>query len=113
MTLSTDLTFKQRVILAVIAGTFALGAAYIAATDSKEVPNNYRPENPTSMSNSSNSVIISNGGNAYSNTNVNIQDNRTSATNGGIAISGNGNNKISINNSSRNSINIDQNSSSH
>lgn len=74
-----SLNFKQKIFLAILAGFFAVLAAYVSKSEKfpyqqVNVPNSHQ-------------IAISNNGNASATSNINIIDNRVTATNGGIAIS--------------------------
>ena len=103
-----DSKFKEKVILALIAGVFMIVAAMLSTSDGGVISSgnhvSYNSNNSsTAIANGGNAIAISNsGGNSssISNTNVSIQDNRVSAGNGGTAISINSNNSdIKIDNS--------------
>jgi hypothetical protein len=62
-----DITFKQKIILAVIAGVFALWAAQISSSGNSNTSYSSMVSNQSAISNGGNTVVITNGGNAINN----------------------------------------------
>ncbi len=94
-----NLNFKQQLVLALIAGVFAVIVALISKSESSSVT--FPPmASYTQPQTNGNTIAISSMGNstATSTVNTTMIDNRIVATNGGTA--------ININNSSNNNSNI-------